>query len=178
MDNSSDIEFEIITSKRSYKPGQRSIEKIIEYAVEDRLSSEKTAKTLEYGHGPPSEHYHQDLWVNRFNAFRITTLRQSLETPFTGDDLIRFLDSHINKLEQMKDKPAPNINTFVAAVKVLLPYRTFTYPASSGYKFHSQDGARLRTWMDDAVRSGHLIKGNWQKQVWLSFVTVQRMAKA
>lgn len=94
--NSSDLEFEPpTTSKQAAFRGQASIDLIIKNAHADRISSKKTIQQLEFGHGAPSTRAHQTLWINRFNAYRQHSLKQSLSTPFTGDDMLRFFDATI-----------------------------------------------------------------------------------
>lgn len=96
--NSSDMEFEPRKkSKRSPRAGQRSINAIIKDAEIDRVNSKKTLQQLEYGRRAPGTMDTQNVWVNRLNTFRIYTLKQSLDEPFTGDDLIRFFDSIVGK---------------------------------------------------------------------------------
>lgn len=57
----------------------------------------RTVKQLQYGHGAPGTQATQELWVTRFKTFRQITLKQSLDNPFCGDDLIRFFDSLIKR---------------------------------------------------------------------------------
>ena len=97
--HSSDIEFEPDPSKASSKtPGLASIAQIVADAEDDRNSSKKTVKQLEFGSGAPSTRLAQELWIGRFNAFRQFTLKQSLDKPFGGDDLVRFFDAMLDKL--------------------------------------------------------------------------------
>jgi hypothetical protein len=97
--NSSDIEFDEDPSpglsNRLY--GQASIDRMVADAQQDRIASKKTVKQLKLRLLAPSSQNLLDLWVRRFEAFREHVLRQSLDTPFTGLDIIRFLDSIIGK---------------------------------------------------------------------------------
>ncbi|KAK9239336.1 hypothetical protein V1525DRAFT_417743 [Lipomyces kononenkoae] len=178
--NSSDIEFEPVPSKASARrPGQASIAKIIEEASNDRLSSKRALRQLQFGRGAPSTRKVQELWVERFNAFRRFTLRQSLDEPFNGDDVLRFFDSIISKITPgCKGKPVPNADLVLSGFRVISSYGTFTYPKSSEYELTQYDGSRLRTWLDDSVKAGRLTKGVWNQRVWLNFMTVSRMARA
>lgn len=82
----------------------------------------------------------------------------------SGFSLIRFLDVIIGRIDPgVADKPAPNMNTIRNAIWILMSYGTFTYSKSSGYKLTAQDGHRLETFLDDAVKAGRLTKGLWQK---------------
>ncbi|KAK9333621.1 hypothetical protein V1520DRAFT_331267 [Lipomyces starkeyi] len=84
--NSSDIEFEPAVSKNlGRQPGRASIARIIEASDIDRLTSKRAVKQLQFGHGAPSTRAQQQLWVERFNAFRTQTLKQSLSVPFPGE---------------------------------------------------------------------------------------------
>jgi hypothetical protein len=95
--NSSDIDFGEPASNNPTGRcfGQASIELIVQHAAEYRLASKKTVKQLQFGHGPPRTRQQQSVWTTRFEAFRIHALSQSLDTSFTGEDLIRFFDTII-----------------------------------------------------------------------------------
>jgi hypothetical protein len=97
--NSSEVEFEPrAVDPRYLRAGQKSIDAIIAGATADRLSTKRTVQQLQFGTtGAPGTRYLQNLWVNRFNAFRQESLRQNTTTLFTGDDLIRFFDAIISK---------------------------------------------------------------------------------
>ena len=177
--NSSDIEFEPAPTKGYSNLGNRSIKDIIAHAAEDRISSKKSLKALQFGSGAPGTILTAYRWVERLNAFRQSTLHQNIDRPFTGDDLIRFFDSIIGKLKpSIKTKPVPSVDVVKRGLTSLSAYGTFTYPEASGYKLTARDGSRLQTWVDDAVKSGRLIKGRWRKRVWLNFTIVSRMTKA
>ena len=98
--DSSDLDFEQDGPRRP-NLGQASIEKIIASAQEDRLSSKRTVRQLDWHATAPGTSSARSLWVQRFEAFREHALHQNLKDPFTGDDVIRFLDSI------MGNPPAP-----------------------------------------------------------------------
>lgn len=93
--HSSDVEYEPAVSKRKEFEfaGKASIDRMVEDAPKDRVTSKRTVKQLEFGRGAIGTRYQQALWVNRFEHFRKDTLKQSLDVPFTCDDMLRFLDS-------------------------------------------------------------------------------------
>ena len=95
--NSSDVEFSPVKSKRR-NVGQQSIEDIIRDATQDRLESKKTYKQLEFGFGAPGTREKQDLWIQRFEAYREHTLGHDLASPFDGESIARFFDSIMGKL--------------------------------------------------------------------------------
>lgn len=129
--NSSDLEFEPPPSKTSGRdPGQASIAQIIQNASNDRLTTKRTVKQLQFGCGAPGTRVQQELWVNRFNAFQEFTLKKPLTEPFNGDDLLRFFDSVTGKLQPgSRGKPGPNIQVVVRGFHILSDYGTFTYPS-------------------------------------------------
>ena len=47
------------------KAGQKSIDQIFERAAEDRISSKRVVKQLQFGRGAPSSRGHQTLWIRR-----------------------------------------------------------------------------------------------------------------
>ena len=61
---------------------------------------------------------------------------------------------------------------------ILLDYGLFQYSKASGFKLTAQDGKRLQTFIDDAVKGGQLTTGVWKKRVWLTFVLVSRLGRA
>lgn len=177
--NSSDMEFGPPPTTKAFPRGQASIAQIIENASNDRISSKKTVKELQFGAGAPKTLQAQQLWVQRFEAFRIHSLKQSTANPFTGDDLLRFFDSIIGRvIPGFKGKPAPTTTLVKTGLRVLLSYGTFTYAKSSGFEINKQDGIRLTTWIDDCVKAKRLTKGRWHRRVWLNFTIVSRMTKA
>jgi coproporphyrinogen III oxidase-like Fe-S oxidoreductase len=54
--------------QRPKKYSQTSIRAIIEHAADDRISSKKTVKSLEFGGGAPSTVKQAQLWMQRFTA--------------------------------------------------------------------------------------------------------------
>ncbi|RDL39906.1 uncharacterized protein BP5553_04246 [Venustampulla echinocandica] len=177
--NSSDIEFEPVVVKGRRKRGQQSIQEIIEHADEDRISSKKAIKSLEFGRGAPRTIENAQRWMQRFNAFRQNTLRKSIGLPFIGDDVLRFFDTIIGRLKpHSRGKPVPSSEYIVSGFGHIASYGTFTYTEASGYKLTANDGARLQTWLDDAIKAGRLTKGRWKKKVWLNYIIVSRMTRA
>jgi hypothetical protein len=148
------------------RPGQASIDQIVQHAIDDRLSSKRTIKKLQFGYGAPRTIESQTLWIERFNAFRTHTLKQSLDTPFTGDDILRFFDCIIGKVRPIGDaKPGPNETMVITALRILVEYGIFTWPKKdSGFQFTSGDGKRLKIWINDAVVSMMLTRGVWKQR--------------
>ncbi|KAK4506430.1 hypothetical protein PRZ48_000162 [Zasmidium cellare] len=200
--NSSDIEFEPAQPKLYAKAGQASIERLIQNSAQDRLTSKKRVKQLAYGRGAPSTRRTQSLWVNRFEAYRQHTLKQSLASPFCGADLIRFLDSILGgksgrlrgaehgyvlrsanktsvdgKLVKSHGKPAPNDGLAWTASKYILEYGTVNWTDADGFSFTARDHLRLKTFIGDCVDEGRLTAGHWNKRTWLGFVTLSRMVR-
>lgn len=195
--NSSDIEFGTPVHKSNNRAGQWSIEQIIQRATTDRIASKKTVKQLAFGRGAPSTLDRQDLWIRRFTEYRRHTLSQDPTKPFSGDDLIRFLDSVIGKSLSYQPtvltnanvvssigilkpggqgRPAPSKLTIIAGITVILQYGNFTWDdAKDGYRFSRHDRERLQTWMHDATKDGRLVKGTWNPKTWIGFSTLSRM---
>lgn len=197
--DSSDIDFgepDIDPSDRSI--GQKSIDAIIANATQDRITSKRTVKHLQFWHGAPSTRAKQKLWVKRFEAFREHTLGNDPTVPFTGLEVIRFFDSIISKMSlplftlypangtpvagKLKpanhDKPAPSVVTVVKAFETIVDYGVFTWSEKDGYHMTRQDASQFRAFLDDAVKAGRLIKGSWCKRTWIGFLTLSRMVRA
>lgn len=170
--DSSDFEFEPPVTTKAVNLGRASLEKIIQAAAEDRYTTKKTAKQLEYGSGAPGSRALQQLWSVRFETFRKHTLQKSAGSTPSGDEILRFFDGIIEKIGKTKDKPAPSLKTMVRAFVILINYSTFTY---QDFKLPARDGARIKTFFDDCVRNGRLIKGLWEARVWISFTILARM---
>lgn len=129
-------------------------------APEDRITTKRTVKQLEFGHGALRTQAIQTLWVTRFNAFWELTLQQSVAQPFCGDDLLRFLDAIIAKITVgTKNKPALNRSLIRTGLYVLKQYGQFTYSPASGFALTSQDAMRIKTFMHDACKAGRLTPG-------------------
>ena len=111
--NSMNFEFEPPEASKALNVGRARIEKIIQEAQEDRYTTKKTAKQLEYGHGVAGTRYLQQLWTTRFDTFRKHTLQKSSESTPSGDDILRFFDGIIDKLGSKEDKPAPSLHIIV-----------------------------------------------------------------
>lgn len=73
--NSSDIEFEERPNP-FHDAGMKSVQAIINHALEDRIQSKKLSKTLTHAEGSPKTEYLSALWMNRFTAFRQHTLKK------------------------------------------------------------------------------------------------------
>jgi hypothetical protein len=73
--NSSDMEFEARPNP-FFAAGMSSIQAIMDHALEDRIQSKKMSKTLTYAEGSPKTEYITALWMNRFMAFRLYTLKK------------------------------------------------------------------------------------------------------
>src|SRR5206468_4158887 len=115
-----------------------------------RVSSKKSFKSLEFGRGAPGTINSAHRWVSRFNTFRQAALRQNIKLPFTGQDIVRFLDSIIGKLKpSVNGKPVVSVTVVKAAVSCLAEYGTFTYSKASGYELTRQDAALISTWSHD-----------------------------
>ncbi|MCJ1264769.1 hypothetical protein MMC22_004644 [Lobaria immixta] len=140
------------------------------------ISSKKTVKQLEFGSGAPSTRLAQELWIGRFNAFRQFTLKQSLDKPFGGDDLVRFFDAMLYKIRpHISGKPAPSDTLVRNGFQILINYGAFTYTKTSGFEITRRDGLRVQTMVDDAVGAGRLTKGDWNKRIWLNLTLVSRL---
>jgi hypothetical protein len=73
--NSSDIEFEERLNP-FFAAGLDSVQAIMDHALEDRIESKKFSKTLTHAEGSRKTEYMTALWMNRFVAFRVSTLRK------------------------------------------------------------------------------------------------------
>lgn len=123
MADSSEWEFEEeeqpARKKRFDTAGEASIAKLIEQGDANRHSSKQTVRNLKWGSGAPSTRRVQDLWVNRFKAFR-KSISQGPEKPFTGDDVIRFFDSIIRKSTRA-DTSSELLPTLLTIVRTIEP---------------------------------------------------------
>ncbi|PSK56788.1 hypothetical protein B9Z65_6412 [Elsinoe australis] len=142
------------TKRGRGRPGQASIDKIIVDADKDRVSSVEALEGLKFETGPPGVRAIKSLWTARFNAFRTHVLQQSLDVPFTGTDIIRFLDSVIGKLDAVDSgKPVPSLSIIHTACNVLRKYGEFRW---SQFTFTPHDTARLESWINQAVENKRL----------------------
>ena len=173
-DSSSDSDIEPAVPEQFAQLGKQSIEAIVASAETLRLSSEQTIKTLKFGRGSPNTQAEQYRWKNRLDAFRQSVLKQNIRRPFTGDDIISFLDSIISVLVPRLGLPVPSTSTINDALTHILHYGLFRYPA---FNITAHDKERISTWKDDATRAGRLHKGLARVRVQLTFSVLNRMLK-
>ncbi|KAG6366236.1 hypothetical protein INS49_000412 [Diaporthe citri] len=157
--NSSDIEFSDHDVAEHLKYGQASIDRMIANAAKDRISPKKTVKQLQYQAVAPGTNQHYGLWSRRFETFREHTLHQSVDVPFTGEDMIRFFDS------------------IIEAYKKLLSYGTSRWSEKDGFEITGHDSARFKAFTAQAVKDKRLTKGMWKGRSWVGFVTLSRMVR-
>ena len=74
--NSSDIELPPAPANPHAHRGIQSIEAMIASAFQDRRDSKIQSKTLQLDHGAPGTVVARTTWANRFDAFRVHTLRK------------------------------------------------------------------------------------------------------
>lgn len=95
--DSSDVEWEPPKPKLRRDLGRESIDSMAATHAEDRLESKRTFKQLQFGSNLPNVRLAQSLWVQRFEDFRKTTLKQDVNKPFNGEDLFRFISVIVGK---------------------------------------------------------------------------------
>ncbi|KAK5686509.1 hypothetical protein LTS10_002629 [Elasticomyces elasticus] len=103
-DNSSDWEFAPAAPKLRPSLGQKSIDRIVRDATDDRQSNGQTTQIWSRVQSTRDKY---SLWLTRINAYRQETLKQSQDAPFKMDDILRFFESVLNKskLKIMDGKP-------------------------------------------------------------------------
>ncbi|KAK4499653.1 hypothetical protein PRZ48_010171 [Zasmidium cellare] len=153
----------------SRRIGQKSIEKILENAADNRLSSKKTVKQMKFGNGAAGTRIAQTLWVKRFETYREHTLKQDIKKPFSGDDLIRFFTSMIDKLDiRDQGKPVISQGMVIDAAKLLLVYGHFKWSDKDGYSITKHDARSL------AMGNDRLTRGRYCSRTWLGFTRILR----
>ncbi len=65
--------------------------------------------------------------------------------------------------------------TVLGGLADILQWGTFTYV---GFVITRQDRLKLKTWFDDANKAGRLIRGRWDRKVWLTHTLIARMCRA
>lgn len=81
--DSSDWEFDAGPANPFAQAGKASIEAIIQNATRDRFTSKKTSKQLVYVKGSRKTQYVNNLWYERFQAFRQHTLKLKYVFPLS-----------------------------------------------------------------------------------------------
>ncbi|SMR55134.1 unnamed protein product [Zymoseptoria tritici ST99CH_1E4] len=178
--DSSDIEIPSIAKNPAWeKDGARSNALLISTAKEDRVTSKIAVKQLTFHYGAPTTQRTQNRWIQRFETFRRHTLKQSLDTPFDGDDLIRFYDSILNqKLTNIAGKPGPNDDLVWLSSTYLIQYGKFKWPRDPEFRWTTGDHQRLKSFVSECVNNKRLTAGHWKSRTWLGFVTQSRMVRA
>ncbi|KAL8675342.1 MAG: hypothetical protein Q9168_000299 [Polycauliona sp. 1 TL-2023] len=175
---SSDEEFilnpeEIRARARYANLGAQSIDRLVDNAVEDRSASKHVDKLQHFSHGAPGTQNEQNLWINRFENFRTVTLGQDLKTPFTVNDIIRFMTTIIDYMRPAKGKPGPAVNTIKGAIVILYRYGRFTYPELSVTPHWR---GCLRIFLAQRIENGRLTRGHWFQKDFIGFITLSRMS--
>jgi hypothetical protein len=154
-------------------------------------------KQLTFQRGPTASRVNQTLWIRRLETWR-EAVGQDVRKPFTGDDLIRFIDviirksrsryvgkkrnfSHtltIAKLVVVEDKPGPNKNTIISATKLIMAYGHFKWSEQDGFRMTAHDTSRFRSFLDKATRDGRLTTGKWKKRTWIGYAVLSRLVRA
>lgn len=81
------------------------------------------------------------------------------------------------KMSGPSNKPAPNVNTIITGVKILLAYGQFKWKEADGFKISGHDSTRFGVWLDQAARSGQLVRGQWKKSTWVGFAVLSRLVR-
>lgn len=91
----------------STRKSQSVLDRIIEEAEIDRIKTKQNAEQLKFGRDFKLTRKNQECWAARFNTFREYTLQQSLASTPTGEDILRFFDGVIDKIDSsFADKPS------------------------------------------------------------------------
>ncbi|RYN21317.1 hypothetical protein AA0112_g10335 [Alternaria arborescens] len=178
--NSDDLQFsdpEVESPLRNPRLGNKSLEQIKLHADADRISSKRTVKQLTFQHGPTVSRVAQTLWIRRLETWR-EAVGQDVRKPFTGDDLIRFMDVIIPKMVVVEGKPGPNRNTIISATKLIMAYGHFKWSEQDGFRMTAHDTSRFRSFLDKATRDGRLTTGKWKKRTWIGYAVLSRLVRA
>ena len=64
------------------------------------------------------------------------------------------------------------------ASRTLLKYGTFRWSRQDGFVFDRHDTARLNAFFIQAVHDKRLVRGRWNRRVWIGFTTLSRMVRS
>ncbi|KAK0875657.1 hypothetical protein LTR87_010535 [Friedmanniomyces endolithicus] len=151
---------------------------IIAYAGDDRRSTKRTVVKLsnKNGRGAPRTQYLHKLWTFRFEAFQKETLRQDPEQPFDHNDMMRFFDAMLPKMDLVNSKLGPNCYTITSAIGILIPYGAFKWPATK-FRWGQHKAERLTQWLEDRIQAGQITRGMWKKRTWIGFAVLSRLVR-
>ena len=172
--NSSDVELSP-QPQRFGHAGQASINAIIDSAMEDRLSSKKEVKTLQYTLGRPITQYETALWMRRLQAYRTETLGNDLTIAPSGEQIERFLTSILSKVKPKSKHGVPSYSWMSTGLRYLIPALVFHY---SNFKLSPHDSKRLSTLVDSFVKQGRLTKQPARERNTVGVSLVKTMADA
>ena len=99
---------------------QMSINKMLETALEDRVSSRKEVKNLKFTLGRLSTQYQHALWMRRLQIFRSEFLGSDLITALTGEHLERFLTSMLDKVQPKNPHDVPSFSWMSGAMTAIV----------------------------------------------------------
>ena len=173
--NSSDVEVTPPRPSHFDHAGQMSINKILDNAMQDRVSSKKEVKNLKFTLGRPLVQYQHALWMRRLQAFRTEALGADLATAPTGQGIERFLTSILDKVIPRSPHGVPSFNWIKGGISSLVQSLIFEY---SDFTLTRQETLRINTLVDGFVKQGRLTKKPARERDWVGVTLVKVMVDA
>ncbi|KFY24325.1 hypothetical protein V493_05304 [Pseudogymnoascus sp. VKM F-4281 (FW-2241)] len=172
--NSSDVDFGPPPPNPFANAGRASIEAMIQSATEDRLTSKRFSKNLQFSRGRKTTQYRNDLWFRRFATFRQFTLRVREDQTPTGEQLERFLETIVNKVKP-KSLEVPSYEWLKAGFRHLRLALVFHY---SKFTLSKHDSSRISSVFDIMLQEGRLTTEPSQHHNWVGVYILRQIVTA
>ena len=173
--NSSDVELSPTPVTRFSNVDQKSIDKILDNALKDRISSKKEVKELAFTLGRPSTQYQHALWMRRLQTYRSETLGVHLKSPTTCHEIEQFLTSIIDKVIPKSEHGVPSLSWMNSGILRLTKSSLIHY---SHFHLSDHDKLRIKTLVDGFLKQGKLTNKPARENHWVGVSLVKIMADA
>ncbi|KFY59512.1 hypothetical protein V496_05667, partial [Pseudogymnoascus sp. VKM F-4515 (FW-2607)] len=168
--DSSDLEFEPPPNPFE-SAGLESIEAIINNAAEDRVTSKKITKELIFVEASKKTEYLTYLWYNRFVAFRVNSIKKSLDNTPSMDELERFLCSIVSRVRPRSNE-VPAFTWLRGGLRRLIVVLTFHF---ADFKVSKHDSLRMKTVFQQLLNDGKITREPSRQVQWIGSVLVRRL---
>ncbi|OAL32774.1 hypothetical protein AYO20_07730 [Fonsecaea nubica] len=163
-----------VVHRRYAKAGEDSLLSMIENQFVDRVESKQAYKNIDFLDGTVGSAYMRAKTKNMILGYFKLINHDPAICP-SGQIIFRYIATTVKRMKPgSRDKPAPSFRTVLQVWRATNIYLRFQYPDWKE-NYTSSDMAKIKTYLEEQVTQGNLIKGYWQERNWLGFSVVVRM---
>ncbi|KAK7897406.1 hypothetical protein LTR67_005295 [Exophiala xenobiotica] len=162
------------TARRYANAGTQMIERMLDNQAIDRVESKRVVKTLDFVHGSTAGEYKRHSIQNTVEAY-FKILKHDPKTCPSGNTILRLIATLVARVKPRgRKKSAPSYKTIVSMWLLIISYLSFQYRDLKDH-YTSHDVAHIRTYLNEQVSAGNLLKGNFEEKKWLGYEVTNRM---